>query len=678
MRKNLIILSLLLIFSITFADKTTWMSIGSLHDWYSSAGCEVEVGRRHVISDQQDGLRWNAQFRYQDIKAAKALWIGAKNYYDPLVEKTFNYKVVHAGPRVLDDRSEFMPVEFKMYGKFDKPMVIVDGILAGRIQYMDDVDEVVDTLKADRMLYNVVNTSIGITMTRKIYAFSNPYYDNFFIYDYVFKNTGIIDKNGTVYEQTLNDVYFLWMYRYAPTREVSVYGYGYLPQSVSWGHSVINDAMGEDPNAGDPFRCQFAWLGKHSKAGFDNIGGPWYNFDGRLGAPQYVGNVVLHADKSATDKTDDPYQPISTQYISSDAPITSNNNQFNEQQMSEEYNFMMSGHPDQTHAELVGDDYADIVGGSPGGFSESAGFGPYQLAPGDSIHIVIAEGVSGLSRSEAFRIGDIWLNGAGPFKLPDGSTTNDRDEYKDQWVYTGRDSILQTFARAMEVYQNDFEVPSPPPPPDLFEVKSGGDRIKLKWSNNAESWPNFAGYRIYRAIHVPDTTYELIFECGKGTAHPDIVNEYDDMTAIRGFNYYYYITSFDDGSTNNIEPGVPLESSKFYTMTSEPAYLRRPPSNDLDGIRIVPNPYNIRARDLQFGEGGKDRLMFYNLPPECTIKIFTVRGDLITTIEHNDGSGDEEWNSITQYRQVVVSGVYIAHIETPDGRSVNKKFIIIR
>jgi len=90
----------------------------------------------------------------------------------------------------------------------------------------------------------------------------------------------------------------------------------------------------------------------------------------------------------------------------------------------------------------------------------------------------------------------------------------------------------------------------------------------------------------------------------------------------------------------------------------------------------VPNPYNLTT--LQYGEPGKDRIMFLNIPPICTIRIFTERGDLIKTIEHTDGSGDEAWNSVTSSRQVVVSGLYIAHFETPDGESAIRKFVIIR
>jgi len=65
---------------------------------------------------------------------------------------------------------------------------------------------------------------------------------------------------------------------------------------------------------------------------------------------------------------------------------------------------------------------------------------------------------------------------------------------------------------------------------------------------------------------------------------------------------------------------------------------------------------------------------------------------LIQTLEHNDGSGDQAWNSITSSRQTVVSGLYIAYIEVTQnynnpetgvklfskGESKFVKFIIIR
>lgn len=73
-----------------------------------------------------------------------------------------------------------------------------------------------------------------------------------------------------------------------------------------------------------------------------------------------------------------------------------------------------------------------------------------------------------------------------------------------------------------------------------------------------------------------------------------------------------------------------------------------------------------------------DKIGFLNIPGECTIKIYTESGELIKTIEHTNGSGDEYWNSVTSSNQVVVSGVYIAVITTPSGDKVIKKFVIIR
>lgn len=695
----LMLILLLFLPAYMFAGETQWMAVGTLHDWFHSAGCEIEVGRTYQVDDQQDGLRWPAQFRYQDSKAAKALWIGCKDFDDPVAGQVYNYKVVHVGPRVLDEQNEFMTEQFKLKGRFDHPRVLVDDIPASQLDFMEVVDEVDETLIADRVLENVVHTSLGLTMKRTIYAFTNQNHDNYFIYDYVFKNTGIINLNGDVYEQTLKDLIVHYQYRYAPSREGGPYGYYWLPQSTSWGHNTMNDVIYRHPETGEPFRALISWHGKHSKwdGPGDNVGAPNYLGNGRLGAVQHLGVLTLHADKSTSDKSDDPAQPSTTKEVGSDDPWTYNNDQYNAPAMATEYQEVMTaGRPELSHAERVGDGSADLYGGTPGGYSQAHGFGPYTLDPGDSIRIVMAEGVSGLARDSCYTIGEEWFENQSPFNLPppEGGTTNDRNEYKNAWVYTGYDSLIKTFEYAQINFENDLQIPQAPPPPEQFTVNSGGDRIILRWASNAESWvdPNygneFQGYRVYRAIQRPDTLYEMIFECGPGTDHPQIVNEFSDRTARRGFDFYYYVTAFDDGSS----PDGTLESGKFYTMTNEPAFLRRPPGERLDNIRIVPNPYNIKAQSLQFGESGKDRLLFVNLPPFCEIKIYTERGDLIKTMNHDDGSGDEAWNSVTSSRQVVVSGVYIAYIEvtrdhtdaeTGDiifkkGDSITKKFVIVR
>ena len=691
-------------------DESKWIAVGDLHSWFSSAGGEREVGRTGQVSDQQDGLRWPAQFADQDVQAAKALWIGTTNYADPLNGTNYDFKVVHVGPRVLDDLSTMMPMEFKLVARFDHPSVFVDGVPGSDLMFgLDEVDEIDPDLPADRMLYNVVHSAVGITLTRRIYAFTNQYHDNYFIYDYVFKNTGIVTRDSSItHSQTLTDVVFFFQYRYAPSREASVYGRtpSATPQSVSWGHSTINDAVFTHPTTGEPFRAQFAWLGIHSQAANDIIGGPDVIRDGHLMAPHYVGVITLHADASPSDSSDDTAQPFTTMYLQSDLPITSANNQFNSVQMAVEYAAMTAGHPAKRHGEDVGCPTPIDCGGTantyvkagdsgnPGGYTHGQGFGPYDMAPGESIHIVLAEGVSGIDRDLSYDIGAQWLAGGASLPLPSkvgGGTTNNADFFKNAWVYTGEDSLFQTLQRAKDSWEggstmDPLVIPRPPDPPDLFEVNSGGDRIIVSWDYSGGLPPDVRGFKVYRAADIPDTTFTEVFS----TSDPS-VSSYEDKQAVRGFDYYYYLEAFD---------GVSLVSSKFWTKTTEPASLRRPPGYkvvntfryDLADIRIVPNPYNISAQAIQFGQSDRDRIMFYNLPPTCRIKIYTERGDLIQSIEHTDGSGDERWNSVTSSRQIVVSGIYIVYFEVADdyndpitgelvyrkGASEIKKLIVVR
>lgn len=659
----------IIISTLLWSDELRQITVSDLHNWFSSSGCEREVSG--PVGTQIDGLDYPALYRNQDVQAAKGIWIGARNYDDPIVERHFDYKVVGNGPRKVDELAGFMPQEFKLIGRFNHPMVLVDGLTASTIEYTDQVDEIDETMTADRCLVNVVNTSMGITMKRKIFAFTHPDHSNYMVQEYTFTNTGIYDLNGSVKaDNDLQDLWVYYQYRYGCAKDAADYYLNVVPRSAKWGRNQMNDFIFT------PYRAIISWNGRHHESAHDNIGAPALNTDGHLASPHFAGIVILHADKSPQETFDDPTQPATTYYIGSNDVENTPQEQFNDASMTAKYLLMSAEHPLLTHAQDV-----EASGKAPsewgddgGGYSAAMGFGPYQIAAGNSIRIVWAEGIGVLSREKCNEIGGNWLSEPGNYTLPDDITTKDRDEYKNAWVYTGRDSLLKFFGLATENYESGYILPLPPDPPTWFEVQSGGDRIALTWDSNAELNSHFAGYRIYRALMERDSTYHLIFECGPGTGHPDIVNEYQDTSPIRGFDYYYYMESFDDGWS-----GKELVSSKFYTLTSEPAYLRRMASDDLSAIRIVPNPFNIRSRDFQYGSGdGADRIMFLNLPPFCTIDIYTERGDKIKTIEHTDATGDESWDQVTSTHQNIVSGIYIAYIHTPNGRAVNRKFIIIR
>jgi hypothetical protein len=95
----------------------------------------------------------------------------------------------------------------------------------------------------------------------------------------------------------------------------------------------------------------------------------------------------------------------------------------------------------------------------------------------------------------------------------------------------------------------------------------------------------------------------------------------------------------------------------------------------LQEIRVVPNPF-IAANEITRGEG-RQRILFTNLPPQATIRIYTISGNLVRILEHGDGSGTEEWDVRTRFDLLVASGNYYYHVTTPDGRTHLGRFAVI-
>lgn len=103
----------------------------------------------------------------------------------------------------------------------------------------------------------------------------------------------------------------------------------------------------------------------------------------------------------------------------------------------------------------------------------------------------------------------------------------------------------------------------------------------------------------------------------------------------------------------------------------------------LEQVKVVPNPYYV-THSGQTGNDG-DKLYFTKLPPQCTIRIFNVVGDLIKTIEHNDLLSSEKagthpveiWNLISESQRQVASQTLIAQIESPNGAQSVVKFTVV-
>ncbi len=98
---------------------------------------------------------------------------------------------------------------------------------------------------------------------------------------------------------------------------------------------------------------------------------------------------------------------------------------------------------------------------------------------------------------------------------------------------------------------------------------------------------------------------------------------------------------------------------------------------------VVPNPYvgsaSFEAERFAISGRGERRLEFRGLPANCTIRIYTVRGELVQTL-HHDGSNDGyvAWDLRTKDNLDIAPGLYIFHIEGNNAGTHIGKFAVIK
>ena len=96
----------------------------------------------------------------------------------------------------------------------------------------------------------------------------------------------------------------------------------------------------------------------------------------------------------------------------------------------------------------------------------------------------------------------------------------------------------------------------------------------------------------------------------------------------------------------------------------------------LDEIGIVPNPY--KGGSAYEVVSDRDVVRFTNMPDVATIRVFTVSGTLVTTLEKSDPNRYFEWDLTNDYGRKIGSGVYLVHVDVPEvGTHVVKFGVVI-
>jgi len=300
--------------------------------------------------------------------------------------------------------------------------------------------------------------------------------------------------------------------------------------------------------------------------------------------------------------------------------------------------------------------------------------GPWDLAPGESITLTYAA-VGGHMDWE---------------RVVAGGLENQAH------LIDGRDSMWVNLDAARKLFENNYVISSIPPPTptegfNSLTLESRGPAgakpgVMVKWPvvklTGRESG-TLAGYNVYHSYKSPHGPWTRVAQLAANTqpGADGLFAHYDERQL--GSPNWYCVTAFDSDGR---------ESAKVNANVA-PIYPDYPPSNELEKIVVVPNPFKLHSRiaDAQF------KLDFVGVPEKCTIRIYTLAGDLVMKLSHADGTGDQEWvttwhegyglevkpyQMTNQSMQRIVPGIYLFHVESHaeghEGETYIGKFVIIR
>ena len=578
-------------------------------------------------------------------------------------------------------------------------------------------------------------TERGVTATSKAYAWSYPGYNHFFIKEYVFENTGDTDGDGVADiaggGHQLNDTYF------ALANGFSVSESGYDFRSLYSYHRQRDFVLDETiafteagnyngPGAGEGLKLVYQHDGDYPLSADDDEGQP------------YIASIAFAEVQNVHKRPEGMFQ--SFPYIGV-APIAVGTSDlpFNSRDAGEGYIMPKENrqphtvktwkiHTSDTYEEPTNarhsdaDMYGMVTDGvwmdnpaEVAGWTNTETYGPYDMAPGDKVKIVVA-----------------YVGGAGSQFAGPGGAEMDFLEWargigvgNKAQLRKGADAIVANTKAALKLYHEyEYDLPDPPPDIAITAVSNPQGNLDITWSAAAENAedPDYegaeardvAGYRVYRATQGNLGPWRLLTDIKVGGPYPagasydpdarwlrqDQVNSdtpiafdepgvyrFADATAQAGFGYVYSVRAYDTGHAGvpSMEGGHSSETQSHGQGRISPVVPGTPETNRLERhVRVVPNPY--REDDVHQYPGDL-KIRFVNLPSKCKIYITTVTGELIDIVYHDDpNTAENHWRQIGLQteggRLDFPSGIYFYVVESLTPESLGKfdrgSFIIIR
>ena len=499
---------------------------------------------------------------------------------------------------------------------------------------------------------------LGLEVAHKSMVWSIPKYNSFIIHEITLTNSGTSDVTNILFgmrygiemterSQTITDEKYGW----DAARQTF---YFYDDRSFNFSdESLIQFNFGVGPQKGDQFDAADIY-----EQGSRNH---------ELNAPGFFTTVIL--DSSGGNVYQNILEYVEQGNISTSSPLEDRMFKLGIDDPARYLSVMTHQQPRASWDEL------DAAGGEGGNKYERrpeflVSCGAYNLTPGQSVKIVFAEVFGEMDRA----------------KIVEGGVQNIEDNQT-----LGLTALQANIDAARELYANNyFPALYPPPTPtdgenslDLIPVAGG---VKITWPSISDSYIDpstgqydFAGYKVYRSNYFTVGPWTQVADIPANTVVIEDGNVvYTDENLPQGVGVYYTVTSYDNGGN---------ESGKV-NNNRDPVYPLLTPNDDLSKqVYVVPNPF--RQHSGLLGSGEQYRIEFVNIPSICNIKIYTLMGELVKEIQHDDGSGSSSWGSVSQldymlnnWMLAVSPGIYIFRVENQvpghAGEEYIGKFAVIK
>ncbi len=137
------------------------------------------------------------------------------------------------------------------------------------------------------------------------------------------------------------------------------------------------------------------------------------------------------------------------------------------------------------------------------------------------------------------------------------------------------------------------------------------------------------------------------------------------------------------GDVFQIKTKKPFAKGDIFTFETKKAEVNNEiVQQSLNDIYVVPNPYVAYSIAENPGrtlsKRGDREIQFRNLPQRCTIRIYTITGELVDIVEKDDFTSMASWDLLSSEGMRIAYGVYIYHVDIPGVGEKIGRFAVIK